>query len=427
MYLEFFGLKKEPFNITPDPEFLFLSPSHKEALGSIIYGIEKRKGFIAIVGGVGLGKTTVLRSYLDKADRSRLKIIYVFHANVSFENLLKTIYQELGLTIENEDAFIMVNKLHQFLIEEYRQGRNVVLIVDEAQNMPVETLENLRMLSNLETSSDKLIQIVLIGQTELDEMLKSQKLRQLEQRIAVRAIIHPLKQEESLAYINHRLSKAGMSGPPVFNNEALQLIAKQANGVPRIMNILCDNALITGFGYQVKPVNRKIAKEIILDYKGEKKNKFSFARWGAIAGSVFILLIAMFFFMYQDKNLNRPRAGTVGAVGAQPPLVKEKIEKPVEVVKEKTEQPQEILPKTQLTNETNKTNVTNETNKTTFVTITVKKGDHLRKLIIDVYGFVNNGLLESVHQNNPQIKDVNIIKVGERIVFPQGDTKLMGR
>ena len=425
MYLEFFGLKKEPFNITPDPEFLFLSPSHKEALGSIIYGIEKRKGFVAIVGGVGLGKTTVLRSYLDKADRSRLKIIYVFHANVSFENLLKTIYQELGLTVENEDAFVMVNKLHQFLIEEYRQGRNVVLIVDEAQNMPVETLENLRMLSNLETSSDKLIQIVLIGQTELDEMLKSQKLRQLEQRIAVRAIIQPLKQEESLAYINHRLSKAGMSGPPVFNNEALRLIAKQANGVPRIMNILCDNALITGFGYQVKPVNRKIAKEIILDYKGKKKEKFSLARWGAIAGSAFILLIAMFFFMYQDKNLNRPRAETVGA---QPPLVKEKIEKPVEVVKEKTEQPQEVLPKTQLTNITNETNKTaSVTNKTASVTITVKKGDHLRKLIIDVYGFVNDGLLELVHQNNPQIKDVNIIKVGERIVFPQGDTKSMGR
>ncbi len=422
MYLEFFGLKKEPFNITPDPEFLFLSPSHKEALGSIIYGIEKRKGFVAIVGGVGLGKTTVLRSYLDKADRSRLKIIYVFHANVSFENLLKTIYQELGLTIENEDAFVMVNKLHQFLIEEYRQGRNVVLIVDEAQNMPVETLENLRMLSNLETSSDKLIQIVLIGQTELDEMLKSQKLRQLEQRIAVRAIIHPLKQEESLAYINHRLSKAGMSGPPVFNNEALQLIAKQANGVPRILNILCDNALITGFGYQVKPVNRKIAKEIILDYKGKKKINFS--RWGAIAGSIFILLIAMFFFMYQDKNLNRPRAGAAGAVGTQPPLIKEKIEKPVEVVKEKTEQPKEVLPKTQLTNITNKTN---ETNQTASVTITVKKGDHLRKLIIEVYGFVNDGLLELVHQNNPQIKDVNIIKVDERIVFPQGDTKSMGR
>ncbi|MCX5798007.1 MAG: hypothetical protein NTU90_00300 [Proteobacteria bacterium] len=125
--------------------------------------------------------------------------------------------------------------------------------------------------------------------------------------------------------------------------------------------------------------------------------------------------------MYQDKNLNRPRAGTVGAVGAQPPLVKEKIEKPVEVVKEKTEQPKEALPKTQVTN------ITNKTNETASVTITVKKGDHLRKLIIDVYGFVNNGLLESVHQNNPQIKDVNIIKVGERIVFPQGDTKLMGR
>ncbi len=189
MYLNFYGFKKEPFQITPDPEFLFLSPSHKEAMASIIYGIEGKKGFVAITGSVGVGKTTILRSYLDKVNREKLKIVYIFNANVSFSNLLKTIYQDLGIAAEANDVFLMVNQLHQELINIYKEGYNVVLIIDEAQNMPIETLENLRMLSNLETATEKLIQIVIIGQPEFEEMINRHELRQLKQRIAIKTVI----------------------------------------------------------------------------------------------------------------------------------------------------------------------------------------------------------------------------------------------
>ena len=209
-YLHFYHLKKEPFNVTPDPEFLFLSPSHKEALGVFIYGITKRKGIVAVIGEVGVGKTTVLRSYLEGVNPEALKTIYMFNANVSFADLMRMLCDELNVTPKNENVFDMVTEAHHALIEEYKKGRNVVLIVDEAQNMPVDTLENLRMLSNLETSKDKLIQIALIGQPELEEKLNRHELRQLKQRVAVRSTIRPLTTEESMDYIQHRLAKCRM-------------------------------------------------------------------------------------------------------------------------------------------------------------------------------------------------------------------------
>ncbi|MDO9125066.1 MAG: AAA family ATPase, partial [Deltaproteobacteria bacterium] len=198
MYLNFYNLKKEPFHITPDPEFLFLCQSNRQAFGAIIWGVSQKKGFIAVTGDVGVGKTTILRYYLETVDRQLLKIIYLFNANVSFPGLLKTIYKELGLESGTDDMVEMVNHLHEILIEEYKQGRSVLLIIDEAQNMPVETLENLRMLSNLETSTDKLIQIVLIGQSEFEEKLNQNELRQLNQRIAIRSRILPLTEKESI-------------------------------------------------------------------------------------------------------------------------------------------------------------------------------------------------------------------------------------
>jgi general secretion pathway protein A len=278
MYLNFYNLKKGPFHITPDPEFLFLSPSHKEALASIIYGIKKRKGFVVIIGEVGVGKTTILRSYLEWVNKQRLKIIYIFNSNVSFKGLLNTIYQELGFEIKMDNVFEMVKHLYRVLIEEYKQGNNVVLVIDEAQNMPIKTLENLRMLSNLETSKDKLLQIVLIGQPEFEEILNLNELRQLKQRIAVRSTISSFTEEESIAYIKHRLAKVSMNHhTPVFTQKALTRVVKQAKGIPRIINILCDNALITGFGYQKKPIDLKIVNEVIADFEGN--GKFLFMRW----------------------------------------------------------------------------------------------------------------------------------------------------
>ena len=275
MYLSFYGLKKQPFHVTPDPEFLYLSPSHKEALAAIIYGIEERKGFVTITGAVGVGKTTILRSYLEAAETKRLKIIYIFNAKLTFEGLLKTIYQELNLPLEGNDVVEMVNRLYEVLIKEYKQDNTVVLVVDEAQNMPVDTLESLRMISNLETSRDKLIQIVLVGQPEFEEELNLDRLRQLKQRLAIRSTILPLTKEESLEYIKFRLQKAGSPSSSVFTTPALKKIIKKAHGIPRVLNVLCDNALITGFGYQKKPVTKTIVKEIIGDFEGKGRSHFA--------------------------------------------------------------------------------------------------------------------------------------------------------
>jgi general secretion pathway protein A len=270
MYLNFYNLKKEPFKIAPDPEFLFLSPSHREALASIMYGVEQRKGFITITGEVGVGKTSVLRYYLEQVDKANLKAVYIFNPNLSFTALLKTIFQKMGFETKTEDPAEMLNNFHLILIDRHKQGRNMALIIDEAQNMPVETLENLRMLSNLETSKEKLVQIVLVGQPEFVETLKKKELRQLQQRIAIKTTISPLTDKECAEYIQYRMTKASLNGTKVFTQSAIKRIIAESQGIPRLINVLCDNALITGFGCQKKRITARVAEEVIADFKGEK-------------------------------------------------------------------------------------------------------------------------------------------------------------
>ncbi len=287
MYLNFFGLKKEPFHITPDPEFLFLSPSHKEALGAIIYGIEKRKGFVSIVGEVGTGKTTIVRSYLERSDREKVKVIYVFSPNMPFSELLRTVLKGLGVEPEGSDVLALIQQLQEILIDSYRRDLSIVLIIDEAQNMSVESLEKLRMLSNLETAKDKLMQIVLVGQPELERKLNLDELRQLKQRLAIRATITPLTSEESLQYVQHRLKLAGAQTSDIFTPRALNRLIKHSRGVPRVLNILCDNSLIAGFGYQQKQVTLKIVRRVISDYEKRSRSGFKLAAslvLGALAG-----------------------------------------------------------------------------------------------------------------------------------------------
>ncbi|MFZ2446277.1 MAG: AAA family ATPase [Syntrophobacteraceae bacterium] len=252
---------------------MFLTSSHKEAAASISYGIEQRKGFIAITGEVGVGKTTILRSYLRMLDPEKNKVIYIFNTSLTFQQLLKQIFFELGFAVGNEDDHELVNRLFRFLIKEYREKFNILLIIDEAQNMPIPTLERLRMLSNLETAEDKLLQIVMVGQPEFDVTLDKPELRQLKQRIAVRARIAPLSPEESRAYILHRLMKASSFFSPIFTEGALDLIISKANGIPRVINILCDNALITAFGYQRNPVDPGVVREVVADINGSERPK----------------------------------------------------------------------------------------------------------------------------------------------------------
>jgi general secretion pathway protein A len=408
MYLDYYKLKKEPFNITPDPEFLFLSPTHKEALAAIIYGVKQRKGFIAIIGEVGVGKTTILRSYLDRVGRDKLRSIYLFNANISFRNLLETINRELGLADASDNTFDMVNNLHTHLIKEFAQGRNFVLLIDEAQNMPVETLENLRMLSNLETAKEKLLQIVFCAQPEFEHMLLSKELRQLRQRIAVKTTIQPLSREESLAYIKHRLAKAVAGNTRIFSPGAMKFIASHAKGIPRSINIYCDNCLITSFGYKRQTVNERIAREIIADFVtfGEKP-----IRWWPVLAAVFVVFVlAGGIYLYanpfildkeltsetESVRLSNQRVAEENQLHQTPFREDEK-----QVAIEQTGGPVTAGRKPQI-----------------MASLTVKRGDTLAKLIAEKYGFVNRRAMALVKQHNPSIKDENRIVEGERIFFP---------
>jgi general secretion pathway protein A len=304
MYIDFYGFTKPPFRTTPDADFLFLSPSHKEALASIIYGVEQRKGFIAITGEVGVGKTTILRSYLETVEKDKHKTIYIFNPSVTFESLLTTILKGLGVEPVSNQATEMVSQLHELLIAEYRNRGAVVLVIDEAQNIPVETLEGIRMLSNLETSTEKLIQIVLVGQPELEALLDRHELRQVRERIAVRARILPLTKKESYAYIEHRLAHAGSHKRDIFSQDALDLIVGTAQGIPRRLNIHCDSALITGFGYQQPRISRKIVKEVIADFNG----RTSVPLWPGkkALALVALLVVALPIIVYVAYGMKTP-------------------------------------------------------------------------------------------------------------------------
>ncbi len=324
MYQNFYNLNKKPFNITPDPEFLFLNPSQNEALASIIYGVDEGQGFISNISEVGLGKTTILRSYLERVDRKRIKVIYIFNVNVSFKILLITIFRELGINSETDVVTEMVDKFYHFLIEEYKEGRKVVLMIDEVQNMPVETLEKLRLLSNLETSTDKLIQIVLAGQPEFEKMLDLHELRQLKQRIAIRTRILPFTREESMAYIKNRLAKALIKDTPVFTKGALKRIINQAKGVPRTINILCDNALVAGFGCQQRPVSSQIVKEVISDLEGKIRQPI--LRWDVASAFVLLLIAGLFWFSvyknrisFGEENLSHSQTTQAKAINLELP------------------------------------------------------------------------------------------------------------
>jgi len=406
MYASFYKLEKEPFHITPDPEFLFLSPSHKEALGSIIYGVGHRKGFVLITGEVGVGKTTIVRSYLDQVDRSKLKIIYIFNSNVSFQGLLKTIYRELGVVELTDDVFELVNQLHYLLIEEYRKGFTVVLIIDEAQNMPVETLENIRLLSNLETSKDKLLQIVFSGQPEFERKLERPELRQLRQRIAVKATIRPLTPEESRAYILHRLARASAKNPALFTEGALRAIIRESRGVPRSINILCENSFMTALGYREGRVTSRIAREVISDFSGKKTGGLLKTALTCLA---LIAAILGAFLMLAGRQPAAPPAATGRTPTAAPSGKTDEIAPP-------PVRPQQAAPAAPADAGGTAGNPEPAASAPTFRV--VKRGDTLSRLVKDVYGYSNRELLNFVKNNNSFIYDMDIINVGEKIVFP---------
>ncbi len=269
MYLNYYGLTEEPFNNTPDPDYFFMSPSHREALASLAYTIQMRKGFASVIGEVGSGKTTLLRVLLSRFTDSndRVRFIYIFNPHITYRELLELLLLEVGLETRPDNAMYMLRQFQMYLLKRHAAGKRLVVVVDEAQHMPLSTLEDLRMLTNLETAKAKLLQLILVGQPELEGMLNRPELRQMKQRIAMRALLQRLTRKESLEYIDYRLQRASNRKQPIFSHEALQMIADFSQGVPRIINSICDNALVAGFGYKYKEIPVAIIREVINDFE----------------------------------------------------------------------------------------------------------------------------------------------------------------
>ena len=250
MYHDFYQLKENPFNVTADPDFFFSSRGHSEAFSNLVYGIRHRKGILVITGEIGTGKTTLCRKLLKHADK-KLKFALILNPNFSELELLQMIVHDLGIRVRQQNKFAIVQALNTFLIKQAKKGRNVVLVIDEAQNLSVSQLEQVRLLSNFETEKEKLLQIILVGQPELHDKLQLAELRQLRQRITVYHHIQPLDKNDIKYYIHHRIKKAGRDDKMVqrlmFTDQAVEKIYQYTKGSPRIINILCDRALLAGF------------------------------------------------------------------------------------------------------------------------------------------------------------------------------------
>ena len=247
MYLDFYGFSETPFSISPNPRFIFFSKTHKEAFALLLYGINKRFGFIELTGEVGTGKTTVLRTLLSQLDEEKYRTALIFNPPLSACDLMRAINREFDIPCQSANIADLLGELNRFLLEENSAGRTVVLIIDEAQNLAPDVLEQIRLISNLETDTTKLIQIILAGQPELGRLLEKPELRQINQRIALRYNLQPLDREDFKAYIDHRLTMAGGRGTVSFTRAALGYLYRYSRGTPRLINILCDRALLIGY------------------------------------------------------------------------------------------------------------------------------------------------------------------------------------
>jgi general secretion pathway protein A len=267
MYKEFFGLKESPFNVNPDPRYLYLTQQTQEAYACLTYGIQSKKGFILLTGEVGTGKTTLLNRLLDWLPTQRAHTAFIFNPRLSVTQLLDFMMTDFGIPCESKLKSQVLIRLNHWLLERYKAGEPVVLIIDEAQNLSPQVLEEIRLLTNLETSTEKLLQIVLAGQPELEVKLAQPQLRQLRQRITLRSKTLPLTLEETAGYIQERLRIAGASDNSIFSPEAIAAVHRLARGIPRVTNLLCEHSLINSFVDQHKSVRRETVEEAAREFQ----------------------------------------------------------------------------------------------------------------------------------------------------------------
>jgi len=463
MYTRFYGFSEKPFNVTPDPKFLYLTPSHREVLASMIYGIKEKKGFISITGEVGTGKTTLIYTLLNNLNE-KIKTVLIFHTTTTFEQLLKNILLELELPIVDESKTGLLHQLNEYLIQLLSREETLAIIIDEAQNLPKEVMEELRMLSNLETSKSKLLQIVLVGQPELGTKLDSDDLRQLKQRVAIRRQIKPLSQEDCKKYIEHRLNLVGSNSSEVFTSDAISLICKYSQGIPRTINIICDNAFLIGYGLSQKKVGVPIINEVIGDLDSslllEKPihprvadTLVSFPSplktaplYNRVASTIFsgpillliclglLTLLGMLFLqnsftktpdipyptaIRKAKKLPvetpKPSVNSELSSNVSPALIKAESNvhssstKPEPVTKESSK----------LISAPSATSTTSKAEDKIKETVSVKKDDCIFYLAQRYYHMNNETLADLILEVNPEITNANLIRVNEQIKIPE--------
>jgi type II secretory pathway predicted ATPase ExeA len=431
MYTQFYNFSEKPFNLTPDPKFLYLTPSHREALASMLYGINERKGFIAITGEVGVGKTTLIYTLLNNLNE-KVKTAFVYHTSATFDQLLSYILIDLNVTVDSQDKIALLGKLNEYLTHNISQDETLAIIIDEAQNLPNKVLEEFRLLSNLETSKQKLLQILLVGQPELAEKLNSQDLRQLKQRIGISRKIKPLNPKEREEYIDHRLKIAGSSSKNVFSSDAISAISKHSEGIPRVINIICDNALLIGYSYSQKKISGKIVKEVIEDLSGRieevppaqatappvarEGKTFSRKTLGSFIGAA-VLLIALVLFALTNRGdlkddssqenvvklTQRPSEQNARSTIPQPRITNQPIpteRKPQAPIQEKPvakePPPQRNLKKTTLH----------------------KAGGSLYTIALNNYKKANPTIYDLILRTNPDITDIRKIPDNQEILLP---------
>jgi type II secretory pathway predicted ATPase ExeA len=267
MYHKFYGLSENPFNVNPDPRYLYVTEHIQEALACLHYGIENRKGFILLTGEVGTGKTTILNKLLESLREKGIATAFIFNSRLNTVQFLDFMLADFGLPTEPRVKSQMLMRLNQWLVERYQAGGTTVLIIDEAQNLSMEVLEEVRLLTNLETSSEKLLQIVLAGQPELEHKLSQPQVRQLRQRITLRGKTYPLTAEELPKYLSERLRIAGWDGRRIFSGEAVEKIHQYACGIPRVVNLLAEHALISGYASHQRVIGPEIIMELVKEFE----------------------------------------------------------------------------------------------------------------------------------------------------------------
>jgi general secretion pathway protein A len=293
MYTKYFGFNEKPFTLTPNPRFIYLSKHHKEAFAHLLYGINNHYGFIELIGEVGSGKTTVLRTLLSQLSEGSYRAALIFNPCMTGVELLRSINHEFGLDSSSEYANELLEVLNKFLLQENTNGITVVLVIDEAQNLSPPILEQLRLISNLETEDDKLIQIILAGQPELSAVLDLPELRQLNQRISVRYRLKPMSMNETCSYIRHRMIVAGETGGVFFTPFAQKLVHFYSGGLPRLINNICDRALLIGYGEECRQITPGTITQAIREIRSRRQQLKFTPMLAGILMLIFALVIAL--------------------------------------------------------------------------------------------------------------------------------------